>query len=92
MMRGTGVGSLPAVRGVISDPIFLLKYLFTSGVCPTCLDSADTEDSGKIDITDAIYSLSFLFLGGPAPASSFPGCGTDATIDDLDCQSYAGCQ
>ena len=55
------------------------------------LDAADTDDNGALEITDAVYLLSFLFLGGPAPEQPFPSCGPDPTIDDLTCESFAIC-
>jgi hypothetical protein len=42
-------------------------------------------------ITDAIYILNFLFLGGPAPLPPFPECGIDPTVDGLGCASFAAC-
>jgi hypothetical protein len=51
-----------------------------------CADAADADDSGAIDLADAIHLLSALFLGGPAPAAPFPACGTDPTEDALDCE------
>ena len=45
----------------------------------------DTDDSGLLDITDAIYLLGFLFQGGPAPPAPYPAPGKDATQDVLDC-------
>lgn len=75
----------------LSDPVFTLGYLFRGELPPTCLDAADADDNGKLEITDAIYSLQSLFLGGPAPPSPFGACGLDPTEDDLGCESFAGC-
>jgi len=76
----------------ISDPIRLLGDLFLGETALLCLDAADVDDSGTLDITDAVYSLSFQFLGGEPPPGPFPGCGIEEPIDGLDCQSYPGCQ
>jgi len=76
----------------ISDPIFLLAYLFLSGEALACLDAADINGDGTLGIGDAVYSLSYQFLGGPAPKSPFPECGIKDRINNLDCQSYPGCQ
>ncbi len=51
----------------ISDPIFILAYLFVSGTPPSPLSAADVNGSGEVDIADAVYILSHLFAGGPPP-------------------------
>jgi hypothetical protein len=53
---------------------------------PACLDAADGNDDGALGLTDAIYVLSHLFLGGPAPPPPFPAPGADPTPDGLDCE------
>lgn len=76
----------------ISDAIFTLGTLFTSGPASTCADAADANDDGAVDIGDAVFSLSALFSGGPAPTA--PGtlsCGMDPTDDVLECGAYAAC-
>jgi hypothetical protein len=67
----------------ISDGAFILDFLFDAGIPPPCMDAADVDDNGKIELTDAIRLFGFLFLGGPVPAT--PGaqtCGTDPSSDD----------
>lgn len=71
----------------ISDAVFTLSELFTSGDSTTCRDAADANDDGSNDISDAIYLLQFLFSSGPVPPLPFPGCGVDRTEDTLDCVS-----
>jgi len=69
----------------ISDAVFTLAYLFAGGNPPKCMDSGDANDDGSIDISDAVAILSYLFGGsGPLPAPS-PECGSDPTLDELDC-------
>jgi hypothetical protein len=58
---------------------------------PICLDAADSNDSGVVDLSDAVYSLQFLFIGGPAPAAPFGACGMDGTEDGLDCVTFPIC-
>ncbi|MFN0059279.1 MAG: FG-GAP repeat domain-containing protein [Planctomycetota bacterium] len=43
------------------------------------------NDSGVIDVADAVYLLTYLFASGLPPASPFPDCGEDTTGDALDC-------
>jgi hypothetical protein len=56
-----------------------------------CLDAADADDNGTLDLTDALYTLSFLFLGGPSPEAPFPDCGVERWIDALGCEEYPLC-
>jgi hypothetical protein len=69
----------------ISDPVFLLSYLFSGGDTPPCKDACDIQDDGVLDISDGIGMLGFLFLGQKPPATPFPGPGPDSTEDILDC-------
>ena len=80
----------------ISDPLFIMGWLFLGGTEPPCLDAADANDNSDIDISDGVFLLIFLFSGGPAPPAPFFGqdpsegqCGTDPTIDLLGCLSFA---
>ncbi len=53
--------------------------------------AGDANDSGKIDIADAITVLGHLFASaGPLP-SPFGQCGVDETTDVLDCRSFPPC-
>jgi hypothetical protein len=56
-----------------------------------CAKAADGNDDGKVDISDAVFLLGFLFLGGEAPKAPWPGCGADPTADDLTCGSFRNC-
>ncbi|MBI4602295.1 MAG: hypothetical protein HY721_10075, partial [Planctomycetes bacterium] len=76
----------------ITDPIFVLGYLFLGGAAPSCLDAADTDDNGQLQVTDAVRVLSYLFLGGPEPASPWASCGLDPTPESLTCESFPRCQ
>ncbi|MBN1419618.1 MAG: PKD domain-containing protein [Planctomycetes bacterium] len=71
----------------ISDPIYLLSWIFADGPAPPCLDAADLDDGGRIDIGDAINCLEFLFVGDWFPAFPHFSAGLDPTPDDLgECQ------
>ncbi len=79
-------------RSNISDGVFVLNFLFDGGADPTCEDSADSDDSGRLDVSDAVFLFNYLFGGGEAPPS--PGadeCGVDPTAGLLDCVRYDGC-
>ena len=56
----------------------------------------DPNDDGALNITDGIFLLNYLFLGGPAPADPGPPeapCGPDpaGSPGDLGCETYRSC-
>ncbi len=69
----------------ISDPIFILRYIFSGGAAPRCFDAADNNNDSRMDISDPIFLLNYLFRGGPQPSSPFPIPGVDPDHDTLDC-------
>ncbi len=79
----------PAVT--IATAVYLLQYIFLGLEAPSCLDAADINDSGTIDIADPISLLTYLFAGAPAPPVPFTACGPDPTPDSLTCESPVGC-
>lgn len=75
----------------ISDPIFLLNFLFgLGGGALTCRDACDNNDDGSVNISDAAHMLNALFAGGPILAPH-PTCGVDPTVDSLDCGGAGVC-
>jgi hypothetical protein len=68
--------------------VTLLSYLFLDGEAPACADVADTNDDGGVTLTDAVYLLNFLFLGGPRLPAPFPEAGQDPTVDTVVCVPY----
>ncbi len=85
-------GDANADGGVdLSDSVRILLYLFNQGREPNCLSSADVDDTGQLEITDAVYLLNFLFLAAEWPPSPSRACGPDPTEDDLGCESYGPC-
>jgi hypothetical protein len=75
----------------LGDVLGIVYYLFAEGAAPPCPKSADADDSGVIEATDAIRIANYLFLSGPPPAPPFPRCGHDPTGDDLPCDLYISC-
>jgi len=90
-----GIDGNPFLRGDVNvdervdvtDIVFLLNYLrgFLDEV--PCEDGADVDDSGRIDVADAVELFSFLFLGrvdaielryAPDMTEDALGCGTAA--------------
>ena len=74
----------------ISDALALLRGLFSAAEL-ACPKSADLNDSGTIELTDAIVLLRYLFLRGPEPPQPFHACGRDPTPDGLGCGAFAAC-
>ena len=68
----------------ISDVVTILLQLF-SGAPTSCADAADADDSGVADVSDAIFLLGFLFLGGAVPPPPTREAATDPTPDSLGC-------
>lgn len=71
----------------LADPVASLSALFVPGTsAAACSDSADANDDGRHDISDALYVLSWLFVPG-SPEIPEPGlaCGVDRTPDALSC-------
>jgi hypothetical protein len=75
----------------MTDAIVILEFLFQSAPAPDCLSSADSNDDGDVDISDAVFLLLRLFAGGaeiPPPADT---CGVDPTEDTLTCVLPSTC-
>lgn len=84
-----GDTSLDCQRDV-SDAIETINWLFHQGVEPRCLDSADANDSGELDLSDPVFTLMWLYLGGPDFSEPFASVGQDPTEDGLDCADGLG--
>lgn len=71
----------------ITDVIVILGYLF-HGLSASCALASDVDDDLSISITDPIYLLNAIFLGGPPPPPPYPQCGATADSSlpcDLQC-------
>jgi hypothetical protein len=65
----------------ISDPVFLINYIFVGMKAPPCFDAADANNDTRLDISDPIWLLNYLFKGGPQPSEPFPQPGVDPSDD-----------
>ena len=79
----------------LSDVTTILGYLYQSQPEVWCHSALDVDDSATpgiefeqrgIDLTDAIYLLSWLFEGGLPPHPPFPGLGPDPNLDSYGCE------
>jgi hypothetical protein len=77
----------------MSDPIGVLRFLFTDQGQTSCLDAGDANDDGMVDISDALRVLLHLFHGtADIPLPGKDTCGSDPTSDGLSCRSYPPCE
>ncbi|MEE8143664.1 MAG: VCBS repeat-containing protein, partial [Planctomycetota bacterium] len=71
---------------------FILNWLFSgcgSPPCPkpACLDAADSNDDGSINLADPVFLFCFLFGEVTSLPPPFPVCGSDLTPDGLGCDT-----
>jgi len=69
----------------LTDPIFLLGFLFLGDEETICRDACDVNDDEQLNLTDAIFALDFLFRGGRRPPQPFPLEGVDPSGTALRC-------
>ena len=73
-------------RVLVTDAIYHLLASFGADVRLRCEDAADSNDDGRLDLSDVVTTLSFLFTD--APELPFPGAfarGPDPSCDALGC-------
>lgn len=68
--RSPYVGSLPLAHRILYAALLLglIVAARAPGDAAAWFQRADTNADGEINITDAVFTLDFLFLGGPHPA------------------------
>ena len=69
----------------ITDAIVILRWLFM-GDDLNCLEAADVDDDGALNLGDPVYLLYFLFRDGPPPGLPY-----DEPMPDLDEDAF-GCE
>ena len=47
-----------------------------------CVAATNTNGDDAADVSDAVHSLGYLFLGGAPPAGPFPDCGIGSPVSD----------
>ena len=68
----------------VTDSVLILRQLFQGDEdALTCDDATDVDDNGKVDITDGIQGLTYLFLSGDPPRYPYTHCGADESDDQL---------
>ena len=61
-----GAMPTPMARSTSSDPVATLFWRFLGGPALPCLDAADADDNGAIEVTDAVRTLEYLSSKGEA--------------------------
>ena len=76
----------------LSDAIGIFGFLFLGNPAALpCEDATDTDDNGTIELTDGVFLLNALFVGGTSPPAPYESCGRDPTEDLLGCGEFTGC-
>ena len=65
----------------IGDAIFTISHMFLFGGALCCEAAADVNGDGKLDISDPIAALAFMFLGTEVIPPPFPDCGPSPDQD-----------
>jgi hypothetical protein len=47
----------------------MIRYIFADGAVPEPLMVADVDCSLVVNVSDAVYLVSYIFAGGPKPCS-----------------------
>ena len=83
MWRGLIVDGNGRVSALV-DAVYLLKGLVGERDFD-CLDAADINDNGRVNLVDAVYLLTWAFNNGDALPDPVE-CGEEDTDDDLPSQ------
>jgi hypothetical protein len=54
----------------ISDPVYLISYIFAGGPPPVAGVNSDVNCDGAVDISDVVCLISYIFAGGPTPCAA----------------------
>ncbi|MGE4619523.1 MAG: FG-GAP-like repeat-containing protein [Planctomycetota bacterium] len=69
----------------VTDGSLLQLWLTGGGTTPACLDAADVNDDGMVNLSDPIDLFEFLYQGSNPPPAPYPSAGSDPTTDGLSC-------
>jgi len=84
-VRG-GCGNPDTLDPQITNAIAIFGFLFLGTTTPQCLEACNVDGQGPINLSDGIYLLNFLFLGGSPPPGydgTSPTC--EAIGPEIDC-------
>ena len=73
----------------VEDALTILKATFYSGIVDIqCQRAADSNNDGKIGISDSVQLLTYLYAGGAPPEAPFPFIDVDHSNSPLSCETY----
>lgn len=74
----------------VEDALTILKATFYSGLVSLhCQEAADSNDDGRVGISDSVHLLTYLYGGGAPPSFPFPAPGPDPDLHgSLGCDVY----
>ena len=76
----------------ILDSNDLLRFFYDKEYEPPCLESADVNNDGLVQLDDALQLISYVTHGLSPPALPFPACGRDpdepGSEKDIGCLSH----
>jgi hypothetical protein len=84
-------GRAPALENHVKRFLRILEAIFSSAALLLQSSSSSAVIRGDAD-SDAVFVISYLFLGEPPPQLPYPICGPDPTGDALLCDTFAACK
>ncbi len=85
-------GDADGVQGVrLADAILLIGRVFGENSIPGCLEAADANADGLLDISDGISLLYYLYASGEQPPPPFPDCGITPIDAEFLCDDHPSC-
>jgi len=77
----------------IQDTLYILRWAFTGGAAPPCMDAADVDGNNTVSgLSDGLKLLGWAFLGGAEPPAPGPTtCGPDNDVDKVSCDTPPDC-
>ena len=86
-------GHRPFIRGDSNGDGFItfadinttLRFLYERSTTPPCVDAADFNDTGDVDLSDVWGLLSFIYYDTSFPPAPYPKPDIDLTDDGLNC-------
>ncbi|MGB2803555.1 MAG: C25 family cysteine peptidase [Candidatus Zixiibacteriota bacterium] len=52
----------------VADIVYMVNYLYRSGVEPDPTEAGDATCDGVVDVADVVYLVNYLYRGGPEPS------------------------